>query len=187
VTEMMNRAPAKALTKSEQSNLEALIRNDYARARLALNTAYREHDEALVAEADELFPDAELDRVRLALRTRFETLDALWQEFLEEQRTDKIGIGVEREDDTRLYNGLTMPNAQVYYREKDAWLQGRRDEAKKAYDKAHEDLNAAELEAKRTVLVKGIGSQEALDVLNAIPPAASLFTASIEEPKELES
>jgi hypothetical protein len=177
-------APAKALTAGEQKNLKALIENDYRRARHALTQALVAQNRKIDEEAADLFPEALIDEANTAVAGAMELVRETWahQWRSVQQAYPTLRVGTERmtsETDPVPY--LSFSNVYVGYPGKERWVEEQQVMARKAFDEANAVLAAQELEAQRTVLVRGVGSQEALNVLLEIPAATDLFTNRVLE------
>jgi hypothetical protein len=177
-------APHKALTAGEQRNLKSLIENDYRRARHALQLALGEKNQKIEEEATELFPDELIGFAQEALTLAFETAQEVWvaQYNAVVEMYPQLKICPDRNhyapEDTPL---VIRPSIYAGYPGKEGWIAEQQAMAQKAYNEANSLLMAQELEAQRTVLVRGVGSQEALDVLLEIPAATDLFTTRVLE------
>lgn len=177
----MTTAPAKALTAGEQKNLKALIENDYARVRHALHESYVAKIDEINTEAEELYPPEMIDAAREAITEAFTRVQEIWKleiEAIQALYPDvQISNGRPYRDPEEPTVPLPHPSVGVVYPNKEGWIASQQALALKARQEAEAQLKAAELEAHRAVLVGGVGSQEALNVLNSIPPAADLFRA----------
>jgi len=180
-------APNKALTAGEQRNLKALIENDYRRAKHALSQALFARSAAIEVEAEELFPAPLIELANAALQDAFTHAQRTWAELFVSvaeaypQLRISPGNRAYAEDSPDRVPYLSMPGIYVGYPGKETWIAERQMEARKAYEEALAVLAAQELEAQRTVLVRGVGSQEALNVLLEIPAATDLFTNRVLE------
>lgn len=188
----MTTAPAKALTAGEQKNLKALIENDYRRVRHALTESFAAKMTEIENEAEILFPPETVVEARAKMLEALEETRNRWNGIvaaIQSMYPDvTIDSGYSREDEAPV--PLPAPSINVYYPQKDEWVAEQQRLAAKARQEAEAQLTAAELEAHRTVLVRGVGSQEALDVLNSIPEASELFrtrNAELEAAPEGES
>lgn len=178
-------APSKALTTSEQRNLKALIENDYKRARHALAVALVEQRLKIDEEANELFPEELIGVARTELADRMNSLQREWEVQYATLRSNypqlRIAPNYRYTAEKDEVPALQTPDLYIGYPGKEKWIEEQQAMAQKAFDEASSVLAAQELEAQRTVLVRGVGSQEALNVLLEIPAATDLFTNRVLE------
>lgn len=189
-TTVPDRAPVKALTKAEQTNLEKLIANDYARTRHALEQKFSEHLATIETELAEQFPPEELDVFATELREvanqHLRNYHSSLLAWMDRHPGVKVGNLTLAEVSARVEAGyavgaLSSSGITTGWADRDRIENERRAEAHKARDTALAALTAQELEARRTVLVRGVSSQEALDVLREIPAAVEIFNTQVRE------